>query len=160
MVVASVAFSRRILGTFFMDVSIYDRDFTIGKSEFRIRAGAQNPFDSALERPEMIKNFALACLAILILVLFNGYIKEGVFDARMSIMLARIEFDEESADLFADVLGRVGDGHRQRVFTQPERIALEELIAEIKTFQGKEMPEKTAENLSNRLQIITDRHGL
>lgn len=108
----------------------------------------------------MIKNFALACLAILILVLFNGYIKEGVFDARMSIMLARIEFDEESADLFADVLGRVGDGHRQRVFTQPERIALEELIAEIKTFQGKEMPEKTAENLSNRLQIITDRHGL
>ncbi len=108
----------------------------------------------------MIKNFALACLAILILVLFNNYIKEIVFDARVSLILSRIEMEEDSEERLADVLSRVGDGHRKRSFNQTERIALEEMIAEIKAFQGKEMPEKTVETLSNRLQIITDRHDL
>ena len=108
----------------------------------------------------MIKNFALACLAILILVLFNNYIKEAVFDVRVSLILARIDLSEDSEERLADVLSRVGDGHRQRSFNQTERIALEELIAEVKEFQGKEMPDQRAEALSNRIQIITDRHGL
>lgn len=108
----------------------------------------------------MIKNFALASFVILLLVLFSNHIKEGVFDARMAVMMARIELQDEAADRMRDVLSRVGDGHRQRVYTNTERIALEELISEIRSYQGKELPEEKAENLSNRLQIITDRHGL
>ena len=108
----------------------------------------------------MVKNFALAAVIVLLLILFSTHIKEGIFDARVAIMMSRIDIEEEAEDRLREVLSGVGDGYRKGSYTQVERIALEELVAEVRSYQGKELPTDKAKTLSNRFQIITDRHGL
>ena len=109
----------------------------------------------------MIKNFAICSFVILMMVVFSNYIKEWSFDARVAVMMARIDVeDDEAKSRLREVLGRVGDGYGQRSYNHVETIALIDLVKEVKSYQGKEMPEKTAESLSNRFEVIVERYGL
>ena len=55
----------------------------------------------------MIKNFVVFGFVVLMMIVFSNYIKEGVFDARVAIAMARIEIEEEEA--FFDVV--INDDH-------------------------------------------------
>ena len=109
----------------------------------------------------MIKNFAIVSFTFLMLILFRGYIKEAVFDLRMTVMMSRIEVEEaEAEDQLREGLSRIGNGHRMGIFSQTERVTLEEMLREIRSYQGKEMPATVAEGFGSRLEIIADRHDL
>ena len=108
----------------------------------------------------MIKNFALTSLAILLLIVFSNQIKATVLEARMSFAMSRIEMSPDTADHLDASVERAADGYRRRVYSELESGSVQELLREVRMYQGRELSDTKAKSILGRLDAILNRHQL
>ena len=108
----------------------------------------------------MIKNFALTSFALMMLFIFSDSIKAKVVETRMSFAMSRIDMSAETERNLDDTVERVANGYRKRAYTDQEKISIANLLGEIRSFQGKELPDDKARTVDGRLNAILKRHGL
>lgn len=108
----------------------------------------------------MMKTAAI-CLAVLLgLFFFQPQIKSATMRAQMTYTLARVDLAEEKKDELSEIFSRIGKGYRTHQFDDLEKVTLRRLMADLGDYKGSEMPEKEAERLIQRFEVILARHRL
>ncbi|MCG8459738.1 MAG: hypothetical protein MI919_25945 [Holophagales bacterium] len=108
----------------------------------------------------MLKNAAIVLAIAMGVFLFRPYIKSLSMELRMGLSLSRIEMVEEQKEELDRVFSRVGNGFEAYVFDETEMTTLRELMAQVKSYEGREMPEADADRIIQRFESILKRYKL
>ncbi|MEM6796438.1 MAG: hypothetical protein AAF725_20875 [Acidobacteriota bacterium] len=106
----------------------------------------------------MIRSLAVAFLLLVVLFIFQPQIQASLFEARHALSLSRVDLESEKKSELRDAVSRVADGYGAKRFTETERSTLEELLRELRSFEGEVMPEEKADVILERVETVLERY--
>ena len=108
----------------------------------------------------MIRNLAVTIVVLGLIVFFQSHIKAFIMETQNAAALSRVELTIEKKDQLRQALDRIAKGYARDVYTDVEIITLQEQLAELRGYSGKEMEPDKADFFMRRFETILARHKL
>lgn len=108
----------------------------------------------------MIRNLAITLVVIGLFIIFQPHIKAGIMEAQNAFALARIEMPEEQKQGLRSAISRISTGFKRDTFTDVEVVTLQEKLAELRGYAGKELDADKADAFLRRFETILERYQL